>query len=214
MTINKEKVTISDENEDFSSVEVFSKIGVGDLELLVSLLNEYGNKLLNICEKIDGYHRKNDLQDSVVIFSGIVGFISIFFFLTSYLSVSLKSLPSWFSLVLFAIFSLFVSFPVSLFVGLVVVLFFSSFFLLSSDIINIVNRNKKDLKLLLTEAKMIALRLEKIVRIGYQFQEQLAPNRMRKIEIDLRLADAESALNRYSTIQQERKPFVKYFFSL
>ncbi len=61
-------------------------------------------------------------------------------------------------------------------------------------------QDRKKLQRLKNEARRISARLEKVVRLGYQIQENLAPNLVRKLELDLRLADAESALEYYKKI--------------
>ncbi|MFN5514002.1 MAG: hypothetical protein ACK5CA_04425 [Cyanobacteriota bacterium] len=58
-------------------------------------------------------------------------------------------------------------------------------------------RDRKKLNRIKYQARRIRTRLEKVIRLGYQIQENMAFNVITKVELDLRLADAESALEYY-----------------
>ncbi|MFM8295455.1 MAG: hypothetical protein ACKN9E_13035 [Microcystaceae cyanobacterium] len=61
-------------------------------------------------------------------------------------------------------------------------------------------QDRKKLQQFKNEARRISVRLEKVIRLGYQIQENLTSNLVKKLELDLRLADAESALEYYKKI--------------
>lgn len=60
------------------------------------------------------------------------------------------------------------------------------------------------IKTLKPEARRMAVRLKKIIRIASQIQENLSSNLITKVELDLRLADAESALEYYHEIVEKQ----------
>ncbi len=57
------------------------------------------------------------------------------------------------------------------------------------------------LKLLRRDAKTFSIRLEKVVRLASQMREHSVTNAVSRIELDLRIADAESALAHYQSVQ-------------
>ena len=57
------------------------------------------------------------------------------------------------------------------------------------------------LKLLRRDAKTFSIRLEKVVRLASQIEEHSVTNLVSRIELDLRIADAESALAHYQSVQ-------------
>ena len=57
------------------------------------------------------------------------------------------------------------------------------------------------LKLLRRDAKTFSIRLEKVVRLASQIEEHNVTNLVSRIELDLRIADAESALQHYESLQ-------------
>jgi hypothetical protein len=58
------------------------------------------------------------------------------------------------------------------------------------------------LKLLRRDAKTFSIRLEKVVRFASQMREHSVTNPVSRIELDLRIADAESALQHYESVQK------------
>lgn len=89
------------------------------------------------------------------------------------------------------------SFPISLTVILLVAFAFSIY----------VTKSVSDLKY---KSKTIAIKLEKAVRITSQIAEHFEDNFSKRIELDFRLADAESALEYYKKIEQRRKGFFSF----
>ena len=167
MTINEEKI-------DFSRSEVsYSNFKKADIDLLISLLGEYGEKLIKLCEKIDNNKQKYSLGEYFLprLGGGIV-------------------LITW---------SIFSSGTYAHFVILGILIF--SLFTISVAVS--VRNTRKKIKLSEREAKKISSRLEKVIRIASQTQDNLSktpPNWIIRVELDLRLADAESALEYYQEI--------------
>lgn len=60
------------------------------------------------------------------------------------------------------------------------------------------------IKTLKPEARRMAVRLKKVIRIASQIQENLSSNLITKVELDLRLADAESTLEYYHEIVEKQ----------
>lgn len=66
------------------------------------------------------------------------------------------------------------------------------------------------LALLKREAKATSYKLGKIIRAASQIEEHAISNFVKRIELDLRLADAESALEHYQIVMKQfRMPFWK-----
>jgi hypothetical protein len=60
------------------------------------------------------------------------------------------------------------------------------------------------LRLLTLDADAVATRLEKVIRIASQTEDHFLVNPIHRVELDLRLADAESALRRYEVVGGEQ----------
>ena len=158
-------------NSCINSQETSSTITIEDREVLLALLQEYGNKLILLCQKI------SDLQVKILSSKCLILLIFIVFgcFLTTiYFYLRISWIIGGFA--------------------------FFLMILLGIYIISVSNQESKMLKLISNEAHRISVRLEKVVRLGYQIQENLTSNLVKKLELDLRLADAESALEYYKKI--------------
>ncbi len=71
------------------------------------------------------------------------------------------------------------------------------FFVTIIGSVSIYDINKK-LQLLKRDAKTLSIKLEKVIRVASQIQEHVLNNVVSRIELDLRLTDAESALECYT----------------
>jgi low affinity Fe/Cu permease len=143
------------------------------LEELNLLLNEYGEKLIKLCEKIEDYRVKYYLTSSLFFVFG--GCIALITWATSFFKENIY----------FAILS---------------VLVFTLFIIYTAIFVQNIKRKLKSLE---RSSKKISLRLEKVIRIASQTQDNLSkspPNWIIRVELDLRLADAESALEYYQEI--------------
>jgi uncharacterized membrane protein YobD (UPF0266 family) len=148
-----------------------------DKKLIISLLGEYSEKLLIICDRISRRQRITQL------------------------------LTTFFVSVLALIFSLATTITFPLITSLESFFFFSTCFL-EIFLLEAFYENKRALLLLQRDAKRISLKLEKIIRIASQAQEHILNDFVSRIEMDLRLADAESALDHYSFIL--KSSFIKH----
>jgi hypothetical protein len=184
MTINNEEKTNIEKPIQLLNSE--------DRVLLVSLLNEYQEKLVNLCGKIE----KNIIYSSFSIFFDVTPFRNARFLIIN---------------ILFSTFIIIFSYSAFSFPQNTI---FAIILLISISYIAIYFKNEeKKLKILTREAKTISLRLEKIVRIASQIEDHLSraiPTVITKIELDLRLADAESALEYYQEIvnKQEKRTYI------
>jgi hypothetical protein len=187
MTINEEKVGYSDSEVSYSN---FKK---DDINLLISILGEYGEKLIKLCEKIEDDKQKNSLCK--FLSRGVVFIILILILSTKdksmgpeipriFLALTGKSMePEIPSILSFFVFIIFVAFIINFIVS-------------SLD-------TRKKIQISKREAQKISSRLEQVIRIASQVQDNLSkspPNWIIRIELDLRLADAESALEYYQEI--------------
>jgi low affinity Fe/Cu permease len=134
------------------------------LEELNLLLNEYGEKLIKLCEKIEDYRVKYYLTSSLfLVFGGCIVLIAwvTYFFKENIYFAMLRVLVVTLFIIYTAIF---------------------------------VQNIKRRLKSLEKTAKKISFRLEKIIRIASQIHNQTDKLSILALESDLRLTDAESAL--------------------
>jgi hypothetical protein len=84
--------------------------------------------------------------------------------------------------------------------------FVPSFLCLLYVFILSVNNIQQKLKLLRRDANTISFRLEKVIRVGSQTQEHVLDNFTSRIELDLRLSDAESALKHHYIDNNRKNP--------
>lgn len=155
-----------------------------DRKLLISLLNEYAEKLSIICVRVDNHNDNSrilvlsqiGLAFPIIIASFIITIRGIFS-LRGYTSDESANLILTSSVVM------------------LIILF----------LINEVFYNKKKLRLIERGGNTIAIKLEKVIRLASQIQEHALNNVVSRIELDLRLADAESALERYYEAKQGKK---------
>ena len=64
---------------------------------------------------------------------------------------------------------------------------------------------KQKMRLLVQDGKILSAKLEKVIRAASQAQEHVLSNFLSRIELDLRLADAESAIQHYTVLMKTRK---------
>lgn len=161
--------------EVYSTEEVYSN---EDRKLIISLLNEYSEKLLRVCEQIDKYQKRLlpfAMLLSVFIISGIL-----------LANTSTQTHNSIFGY----------AFDMKL--------IFSSLVLASAFTLNIMFNIMNRVALLRRDANVLSVKLEKIIRAASQAQEHVLSNFVSRIELDLRLSDAELALEHYSVIMKTR----------
>jgi hypothetical protein len=65
------------------------------------------------------------------------------------------------------------------------------------------NAPKTQGNIIKNQAKLLAMKLERLIRTTSQFQENVEKSYVHKIELDLRLADAEAALLYYQTLEDK-----------
>jgi hypothetical protein len=149
-----------------------------DYKLVIVLISEYNEKLIKLCEKIEDNKKKYSL--------------SRFFLLCLFLLLSLLfiSLIRW-NNVLFKnniFFDVLVLFIIPIYI----------LFILYSYIFS--NNATKKIGILQRQAKSTSLKLERIIRTASQLQDHVDPQCLIILELDFRLADAESALEYYQEI--------------
>ena len=141
--------------------KIYSKPRLEDLNIL---LNEYGEKLIKLCDRIENSRVKYYLTSSLFLVFG--GCIALIAWATSFFKENI-----YFAILGVLIFTLFIIYTAILFQNI-----------------------KRKLKSLERSAKKKSLRLEKIIRIVSQIHNQTDKLSILALESDLRLADAESAL--------------------
>jgi hypothetical protein len=114
-------------------------------------------------------------------------FYNNFFLITSLMPV----------LFLIIIFSTYQFFPYNLYLVII------SLFIVGVLFFRLIVRKKTKRRILEKQAEILAIKLERLVRTTSQYQENVEKNYIRKIELDLRLADAESSLSYYYKLNKE-----------
>lgn len=145
-----------------------------DRKLIISLLNEYSEKLLNICEQIDRQQRNFDFLWLLLTFTWTMG-----------------------------VYWLFSTKIITIITILIITIVSQSF------IIYIYLGIQKQKRELLQKASIISAKLEKVIRAASQAQEHttMAGRFFSDLEVDLRLSDAEYALQHYNNLVKKRKFF-------
>jgi hypothetical protein len=144
-----------------------------DRKLLVSLLSEYAEKISSLCDKLES-HRAMKTQHGllfIIIFN--LGVLFSFYLYSSYAAVMIML----FSLALAVVFSDILSTR----------RWFAFLPFISID--------REDARFV-RDIKLLSKKLEKVVRIVSQIQEHLPKHISSRIEMDLRLTDAELVLER------------------
>jgi hypothetical protein len=158
-----------------------------DTKLLISLLDEYSIKLLDTCGRIDRQNKRNTLT----IFCFIIASYTATTIAVIFKNYGVE--PIYNHLSFFGI------------IGAVILISFVLIIIINDWLENMQKRN-----LLVQDANTISVKLEKVVRLASQTQEHILNNIMSRIELDLRLTDAECAIQYY----QGRKRRLKNIFLL
>jgi hypothetical protein len=156
-----------------------------DRKLLVSLLNEYTEKLSTICDKLDKSMGEQDFNWFNSLLSSIC--LISFVFLIWLNRISLYSPPGQYSLL-----SQFL-----LLASVCVIIFLLSF--LALNLVKI-SRVSLQIKKSFRDARVLDKRLEKVTQIVSQIEEHSVRKLSSRIEMDLRLADAEIVLEYYRVL--------------
>ncbi|MCA2693717.1 MULTISPECIES: hypothetical protein [unclassified Microcystis] len=147
-----------------------------DRKLIISLLNEYSEKLLNICEQIDRQQRNLDFLWLLSLLSLLLAFagtmVGFYWLLSTKITTFIRIIP--------------ITSAVS-----------------QPFIIHIYFRKLE----LLQKASIISAKLEKVIRAASQAQEHTTMTFFGNLEVDLRLSDAEYALQHYKNLVKKRKFF-------
>lgn len=152
-----------------------------DTKLLISLLDEYSVKLLDTCSRIDRQNKRNTLT----VFC---------FIIVSYAAITITVIFKSYGIELIYYLN-FLSI-----IGAVILISFVLIVIINNWLETIQKRN-----LLVQDANTISVKLEKVVRLASQTQEHILNNIMSRIELDLRLADAECAIQYYQAKKKRSK---------
>lgn len=146
----------------------------GDGRIIASLLKEYAEKLLNICEQISKHQRNLTVLVLVFVFA-IVAYMYFYYFIDN--AIVTRS-----SIIISIVFCTFI---IYIYLGIQKLFF--------------LERN----------ATIVSIRLEKVIRAASQAQEHTTMGRsfFSDLEVDLRLSDAELALQQYTNLVKKRKLF-------
>ena len=168
--------------------ENFDKLNVAeDSKLILSLLNEYSEKLLKVCDQYEQTMNSLYLITYTILFgsAGLL-FLSVTYNYIVYLqtrNIYGSAIP-YFSL----------SFITS----------FVNYLVLRGI------RYQRQLNIL-KNSRRIAIRLERIINIASQFNEQVATNFASRIEFDFRLTDAEEVLELYRYLSLKHRKSIRIF---
>jgi hypothetical protein len=152
-----------------------------DREILTSLLSEYSDKLISLCHQIEDQRleRKKRLIACIItiVLFAYVLIINPYFIKENF------SLSSSTNFIFGGI------------LGFILILFAT------------ISKTTQTLNRLRHEAKKISVKLEKIVRPISQIQDHVLNRFVVSLELDLRLTDAESALEYYFELTEKRRTY-------
>jgi hypothetical protein len=177
------------------SINYDDRITVADREKIISMLDEYSGTLRHRCDHVDRIN-KNRLSLTYFSLFSMWTILLLYIIINSkmYQGKNMENSPAIYSLMAYASFAL-------------------TAFLLSMDsktnFLRSMNRrntrNTSEINSRTYEAHSLAHRLEKLVRIASSFHEHVEIRRINKIELDLKIAEAELVLNYYEAVVGQPK---------
>jgi hypothetical protein len=173
------------------------KIDSDDRQVLVNLLHEYADKLQEISEQLAKLNKINKLYVLFVMTVSLFGMSLILYdsFLKLWLSPIRESdTPLYF---LDAAYKIAIYFSGILLIAMIFYIFFSRYFYGKKT--TIVDRDIRQ-----RTARAIAGKLEKVMQVTIEIEDRIETNLARKLELDLRIADAKSALEYYYSIVEKK----------
>jgi hypothetical protein len=157
-----------------------------DRKLLISLLGEYSSKLSDICEKIDTYQRNKIFYLTLGMGTLFPLAVLLVIFVTNRFNDLINHIWSSTTIAIFVV------------IVIIVGMFFSNSEFLYST---------RKLRLLEQEAKKMAANLQDVIRLASQLEEHVLNDIISRIELRLRLTDAESALKYHNNKVENKKMF-------
>ncbi len=185
MTSNKEQNLDIEEQSKFggtqinASGDVIYKIDYGSekKKTILSLLNEYTEKVLEVSKKIENIQWLSIIFNVLSIFIFCISIISFVFF-----GFGLHISPIFYNGIIW--------------LTLLAIITFN--FLLQSAY----SRRIQSLK---RKASSISFRLEKLIQLSSQLEDHFLTDPIERIELDFQIADAESAFLAYKTLIKEKR---------
>jgi hypothetical protein len=185
----------AERSDEIETSEKYNKINQEDVKLIVSLLNEYSEKLFKLCVQIETTGNRGKFSVGKFLYTIWVpifriGITFLLFFVIGILfrvfDFSKEEAQYTTSLIPFVL-----SF---LIIGTGLLDFPKVFF-------NEVGSSQLSSKDIAT--KDLAIRLERLVQVAGQIEEQVSVSFASRIEFDLRLGDAEAALALYKELSKK-----------
>ncbi len=197
-------------SDPYTNKPTFYKYDSEDRQLLVNLLHEYSEKLMQISQELELKKQQRGKQAQIYrligkildlslyasgVLLGLIFFILLFSWLTFRYNMFVSNQ-----------FKGFESTDLFVIVLLLVLMIFSLTMFQSSKIE--ANKNSRMptekivrmINLLEEDTRTIADKLEKVMRVTIEVQDQIEINLARKLELDLRIGDAQSALEYYYSV--------------
>lgn len=194
--------------DPYTSKPKFYKYESDDRQILVNLLHEYSDKLMLISQELE--IKEQQAEDR----SKFNEFMEIIFKISMYIAGSSLVIICLFTIVLFfaSKYQMFISGNFNLAVITTMFLLFTIAILTSLFLLQLSRTNARilpkkivrNIYLLKRDARIIADKLEKVMHVTIEIQDRIEINLARKLELDLRIADAESALEYYYSIIEPR----------
>jgi uncharacterized membrane protein (DUF485 family) len=159
-----------------------------DRKLMVSLLKEYSRKLIVTCQQIENDEKILESIQLWVLFiylAGLLSFISIYFPHEIIIATMKISNP--------------LAFLVCLILFVILLLFSREY------LYNHYKYYQQKQELLIDRSRAIVVKLERIIRAASQIDEHIETSLVKRIEWDLRIAEAESALEYYELVATRLK---------
>jgi hypothetical protein len=175
-------------SDPYTNEPTFYKYDSNDRKILVDLLQEYSTKLITICDNL--FAAKN-IQKSYFYFILLSSFLIVFYIVKTrideiYYGLQIDRL--W-------LINFFLSTSTTLIIFALTIKISSL-----SPFFKPYARSITQKRLLERDASIIAGKLEKVIQVTIEIQDQIETNLSRKLELDLRVADAQSALDYYYSV--------------
>jgi hypothetical protein len=195
-------------SDPYTNKPILYKYDSEDRQLLVNLLHEYSEKLMQISQELELKKQQRGKQAQIYRLVAKILDISLYTSGVLLALISLMLLSSW----LIVRYNMFVSNQFKAFestdlfvIVLLLVLMISSLTMFQAPRTE-ANKNRMTTKivrmidLLEEDTRTIADKLEKVMRVTIEVQDQIEINLARKLELDLRIGDAQSALEYYHSV--------------
>jgi hypothetical protein len=184
-------------NDPYTGEPISYEVNSDDRQVLVNLLHEYADKLQDISEQLAKLNKINKLYFIFTIVISLFGTSLIMYdsFLKRWFArVTEGEIPLY---LLDATYKITIYFSGVVLIAMILYIFIGRYFFANKITILDIHTHQRT-------ARVIDGKLEKVMQVTIEIQDRIETNLARKLELDLRIADAQSALEYYYSIVEKK----------